>query len=219
MDVQTDSERVRHVAQGRARVPGLVGRRVAGRPGRARRLDRTATWQRYGADPARYGPPAAARRRRASATPASPGHHHAAVGRRGGRDRRPAGQGRQRPLRPRLLEVHPLLQVRRGVRRGRPEHVRHRRRRPRLRRPDLDRAGRPAAGVGVRLLRQLHRRLPDRRADVQARVRHARGRHVGRVGPDRDRRRSARTAASAARSTCTSRTTRSSRSPRRSTRR
>ncbi len=46
-----------------------------------------------------------------------------------GPDRRPAGQGRQRPLRPRLLEVHPLLQVRRGLRRGRPEHVRDRGRR------------------------------------------------------------------------------------------
>ena len=31
-----------------------------------------------------------------------------------------------------------------------------------------------AARVGVRLLRQLHRRLPDRRADVQVRARHAR---------------------------------------------
>ena len=64
--------------------------------------------------------------------------------RRGGRrgDRRAAGQGRQRPLRPRLLEVHPLLQVRRGVRRGRPEHVRDRRRRARLRRADLHGVGR-----------------------------------------------------------------------------
>ena len=36
-----------------------------------------------------------------------------------------------------------------------------------------------AAGVGVRLLRQLHRRLPDRRADVPQRARPARGRRVG----------------------------------------
>ena len=36
-----------------------------------------------------------------------------------------------------------------------------------------------AARLGVRLLRQLHRRLPDRRADVQERVRHARGRLRG----------------------------------------
>ena len=45
----------------------------------------------------------------------------------------------------------------------------------------------PLPGVGVRLLRQLHRRLPDRRADGQARVRHARRRHVGPVAADRHR--------------------------------
>ena len=44
-----------------------------------------------------------------------------------------------------------------------------------------------AARVRLRLLRQLHRRLPHRRADVQARARHARGRHLGRDGADRDR--------------------------------
>ncbi len=131
--------------------------------------------------PTRYGPPAAPaggrRARRARARPPP-----RAGGRRDGGDGRPADQDRQRPLRPRLLEVHPLLQVRRGVRRGRPEHVRDRGRRARVRRPDLDRAGRAAARVGVRVLRQLHRRLPDRRADGQARVRHARGGHLGRVG-------------------------------------
>ena len=37
-----------------------------------------------------------------------------------------------------------------------------------------------AARVGVRLLRQLHRRVPDRRADVQVGARPARGRQVGR---------------------------------------
>ena len=36
-----------------------------------------------------------------------------------------------------------------------------------------------AARVRVRLLRQLHRRLPDRRADVQVRARPARGRRAG----------------------------------------
>ena len=46
-------------------------------------------------------------------------------------------QGRQRPLRPRLRQVHPLLQVRRRLRRRVAEHVRHRRRRTRLRRPHL----------------------------------------------------------------------------------
>ena len=61
------------------------------------------------------------------------------------------------------------------------------RRRARLRRPHLDRVERRPARVRLRLLRQLHRRLPDRRADVQERARHARGRDLGRVGPDRDR--------------------------------
>ena len=85
-----------------------------------------------------------------------------------------------------------------------PEHVRDRRRRARVRRAHLDRARRAAARVGVRLLRQLHRRLPDRRADGEERVRPAGGR---RRGTRRSRPRStpsARTAASAAtsRSTC-----------------
>ena len=44
-----------------------------------------------------------------------------------------------------------------------------------------------AARIGLRLLRQLHRRLPDRRADVQERVRPARRRDLGRVAADRDR--------------------------------
>ena len=44
----------------------------------------------------------------------------------------------------------------------------------------------PLPEFGVRVLRQLHRRLPDGCADVQERARHARGGHVGRVGPDRD---------------------------------
>ena len=45
-------------------------------------------------------------------------------------------------------------------------------------------------GFRLRLLRQLHRRVPDRRPDVHERARHARGRHVGRGRTDRDRRRS-----------------------------
>ena len=96
-------------------------------------------------------------------------------------------EGRQRALRPRLLEVHPLLQVRRRLRRAVPEHVRDRRRRTRLRRPHLDRVRHRAPRVGVRLLRQLHRRLPDRRADLQERVRPARRRDLGRVRADPDR--------------------------------
>ena len=67
----------------------------------------------------------------------------------------------------------------------------------------------PLERVRVRLLRQLHRRLPDRRADVHVRARHARGRHLGRGRADGRRTRSARTAASAASSRSTCRTTRS----------
>ena len=139
-----------------------------------------------GTSASRSASAAGARRRTpASAIAASRATTIAPDGRRG--DRRAAGQGRQRSLRPRLREVHPLLQVRRGVRHRRPEHVRDRGRRPRVRRADLDRVRRPAAGLRVRLLRQLHRRLPDRRADVQERARPAAGGHVGRVAADRDR--------------------------------
>ena len=130
------------------------------------------------------------------------------------RHRARADQGRQRPLRARLLEVHPLLQVRRRLRRAVAEHVRHHRRRARVRRPHLDRVRQPAARLGVRVLRQLHRRLPDRRADVRLRARAARGRRSGTSRARRRRTRSAPTAASAATSRCTCRTTRSSRSPR-----
>ena len=116
----------------------------------------------YGVDQDRYGPPApdhpAGERDAARA-----GEHHADTGHRGG-DGRPAGQGRQRGLRPRLLPLHPLLQVRGGLRRGRAEHVRDRGRGPRLRRADLDRVRRDPSGLRLRVLRQLHRRLPDRRA-------------------------------------------------------
>ena len=61
---------------------------------------------------------------------------------------------------------------------------------------DLDRVRGPAGRVGVRVLRQLHRRLPDRRADVHERARHACRRHVGRGSDRPSRTRSARTAAS-----------------------
>ena len=51
---------------------------------------------------------------------------------------------------------------------------------PRVRRPHRHRVRQPAARLRVRLLRQLHRRLPHRRADVQERVRPPRGRPLGR---------------------------------------
>ena len=91
--------------------------------------------ERYGAEPERFGPPAPPSEDRDRA------HRPPRRARRpDGGDGAPARQGRQRALRPRLLEVHPLLQVRRRLRRAVPEHVRHPRRRPRLRRAHLDRA-------------------------------------------------------------------------------
>ena len=124
---------------------------------------------------------------------------------------------RQRSLRPRLLEVRALLQVRRGVRHRRAEHLRHRRRRPRLRRAHLDRARRAAARLGVRLLRQLHRRVPDRRADVQARVRRCGRPGSGRRAADSHRHHLPVLRRRLHAHRCTCRTTASSGSPRRST--
>ena len=84
-------------------------------------------------------------------------------------------------------QVRALLQVRRGLRHRRAAHVRDRRRRPRLRRAHLDRVRRDAARVGLCLLRQLHRGLPDRRADADARVRAAQGRGMAARDADRHR--------------------------------
>ncbi|CAA9275385.1 MAG: NADH-ubiquinone oxidoreductase chain G2; Formate dehydrogenase putative subunit, partial [uncultured Actinomycetospora sp.] len=103
-----------------------------------------------------------------------------------GGHRAPAGQGRQRPLRARLLALRPLLQVRQRVRQRRPVHVRDHRGRARVRRPHRHRVRRHAAGVGVRVLRQLHRRVPHRGADLAQRVRAARGRRLAPRGADDD---------------------------------
>ena len=92
---------------------------------------------------------------------------------RGGGDT--AGEDRQRALRAGLLPLHPLLQVRRGVRGRRAEHVRDRRRGPRVRRAHLHGVRRPVERIRVRLLRQLHRRVSDGRVDVHVRARDARG--------------------------------------------
>ena len=89
MEVQTDSRARPAVAQGGARVPGLVGRRVARRSGRARRLDRGATRERYGADPTRFGRPRS-RPRAGERDAHEPGHHHAPSG--DARGRRPSAQ-------------------------------------------------------------------------------------------------------------------------------
>ena len=114
------------------------------------------------------------------------------------RDRRRPGEARQRAVRPRLLEVHALLQVRRRLRRPASEHVRDHRRRSRLRCAHLDGVRGTAAGVRLRVLRKLHRRLPDGCADAADGIRAARARRVGRVAPDARPTRSARSAASAA---------------------
>ena len=162
------------------RVPRLVGRPVD----RARPPQ--GYIERYGADPARYGPPAApaaAGERDAHEA----GHHHAAAGRRAPR---PSHQP---------VKVDNDLYVRDYSKcilcykcveacgedaqntfaiavagRGFDARI-------------STEAAVPAARLGLRLLRQLHRRLPDRRADVQVRVRHARRRDVGRERPDGDR--------------------------------
>ena len=79
MEVQTDSERVRTVAQGRPRVPRLVGRPVARRPGRARRLDRRV--RRSATARTRRGSARRPRRPPAGERDAhEPGHHHAPPG-------------------------------------------------------------------------------------------------------------------------------------------
>ena len=117
------------VAPAGARVPGLVGGPLHGArgPGLPGALRRAARALRPAGTPAQDG----------ERDEAVAGHHHAAGA--GGRHRAPAGEGRQRALRPRLRQVHPLLQVRRGLRRRRPEHLRHRGGRPRLRRAHLHR--------------------------------------------------------------------------------
>ena len=71
-------------------------------------------------------------------------------------------------------EVRALLQVRRSVRRRLSEHLCDCGRRPRIRRTDIHRVRGAAAGFGMRLLRQLHRRVSDWRADGEPRVRAAR---------------------------------------------
>jgi NADH-quinone oxidoreductase subunit F len=176
MEVETESERVRH---SRKVVLEFLGSSVDLSLAGPRTPDGDAAVQSATAiQPVRAAGPGAAAHERDDRGGAPSGAEAA---------RRPSGsQGRQRALRPRLLEVHPLLQVRRGLRRGRPEHVRDRRGGARLRCANLHGVGRTPAGFGLRVLRQLHRRLPDGRADVQERARHARGGHLGRVGPDRD---------------------------------
>ena len=121
------------------RVPRLVGRPVD--RARGRRLHRPLRRRRRSLRDRGAARGSRRTRRPRAGPPPGPDRRGGAEG----PDRRPAGQGRQRPVRPRLLEMHPLLQVRRGLRRGCPEHIRDRRRGARLRRPHLDRGGGPAA--------------------------------------------------------------------------
>ena len=180
MEVQTDSERVRH---SRRLVLELLGSSVdlslAGPAEPDGDLARYA--DRYGADATRFGPPRRRPPRPASATRASLATTT--------RPRRAGPAAAETVAQP--VKVDNDLYVRDYSRcilcykcveacgedaqntfaiavagRG-------------LRRADLDRVRRRAAGVRLRLLRQLHRRLPDGRPDVQVRARHARGRHMG----------------------------------------
>ena len=165
MVVRTGNDRVRHT---RKMVLELLASSVdlSTTPGMDELLDE------YECEPERYGPPA---------PPSHAGVRDAAVcGHHAPPNPEYAATVAQPPKIDNDLyirdyaQVRALLQVRRGVRRGSPEHVRDCRGGARIRRADFDRARRDAAGFGVRLLRQLHRRLPDRRADGEARVRHAR---------------------------------------------
>ena len=180
MDVQTDSERVRHQPEDGHRAPRLSSVDLSTAPDR-----RPSYLERYGADPERYGPPAA---------PAAAGERDA---REAGHHHAPPADAAQTVAQP--VKVDNDLYVRDYAKcilcykcveacgedaqntfaiavagRGFDARI-------------STESGRPAARLGLRLLRQLHRRLPDRRADVQERVRHAGRRDLGRGRPDRDR--------------------------------
>ena len=161
-------------------------------------------------EPERYGPPAPPDRRpRRACARATTTRRTAPTA----ATVRAAGQDRQRPLRPRLRQVHPLLQVRRGVRRPMHQNT-----------FAIAVAGR---GFDARISTEFAVPLPDSACVYcgnciavcptgalmfESRARAARGGQLGRVAADARPTRSARTAASAARSRCTCRTTRSSRS-------
>ena len=181
MEVLTDSERVRH---SRRLVLELLGSSVdVDLAGPAAPDGSLAAYaERYGADPARFGPPAgpaAAGERDAR----EPGHHHAADG-------EPTAATVAQPVKvdnelyvrdySRCILCYKCVEAC-GVDAQNTFAIAV--------------AGRgfdaristewnvAAARLGLRLLRQLHRRLPDRGADVPLGARDARGRHVGRVAP------------------------------------
>ena len=184
MEVQTDSERVR---TSRKMVLEFLGSSVdISLAGAAAPDGSTAAYAaRYGADPTRYGrrrhrPPPASATRTSRATTTPP----------------PATPRRRRsPSRPRSTTTSTSATTRNASSATSASRRAATTPRTRSRSPSRvagstpgSRPSRPsAARVGLRLLRQLHRRLPDRRADGQARVRHARGGYLGPLAADRDR--------------------------------
>ena len=116
----------------------------------------------YGVDAGRYGPPAPPVGRPRQPPP---GHHHAPDGATAETVAQPVKVDNDLYVRD-YAPLHPVLQVRQGVRHRRAVHVRDRRGRARVRRPHRHRVRQPAARLRLRLLRQLHRGLPDRGAQV-----------------------------------------------------
>ena len=197
-------ERVRH---SRKLVLELLARRSTCRPPTRRLRSRI-----------RRSPSATAARAAADAGVATPpaGHHHAPTARRG--DRRPAGQGRQRPLRPRLR-----ANASSATSASRPAA-------PSGRTPSRSRS--PAAASMRTSPPSTPSPLPDSACVYcgnciavcptgalmfKTRARHARRRHVGRGAADRHRHDLPVLRRRLHARPCTCRTTRSSRSRRRST--
>ena len=144
MVVHTDTERVR---LSRRMVLEFLASSVdlSTAPGRA-----SATSERYERQARALRPAGAAGRRRATAR--APVTTRSPTARPPRRSQQPVKVDNDLYVRD-YAQVHPVLQVRRRLRRAVAEHVRDRRRRPRLRRPHLDRVRRP---------------LPDRPASTAA---------------------------------------------------
>ena len=199
MIVRTDTERAR---LSRRLVLELLGSSVD-----LRITPDVARWnEEYGAAPDRFGPPADAARRDGR----QPGHHHPPDGQEAANVHQPVTVDNDLYVRDYGKCI--LYKCVDALRRPVAEH-------PRSAWPAADStptspteyAG-AAHGLGVRLLRELHRRLPNGCTRLQERIRNAggpaRGTSLDRHGPTP----SARTAGSAATSRSTCRTTRSSRS-------
>ena len=200
MKVQTDSERVRHSRK-------LVLELLASSVDLSTTPAAPGYLERYGAEPERFGPPAppSAERDRARA-----GHHAVPDGRTAATVAQPVKVDNELYVRDYSKcilcykcvdacgEQHQNTFAIHVAGRGFDARIS----------TELDDA---AARVGLRLLRQLHRGLPDRRAHVPLRARAARRRESGARTSRQSPRRSAPTAASAAPSSSTCRTTGSSR--------